>query len=54
MVEGERGSWTEVSLPGELRGWISSEEARVTFANGCVANLTASRISMHMQRTIGI
>jgi predicted dehydrogenase len=29
-------------------------QARLEFANGCVANLTASRISMHMQRTIGI
>jgi tetratricopeptide (TPR) repeat protein len=25
VVEGERGEWTEISLPGELRGWISSE-----------------------------
>jgi tetratricopeptide (TPR) repeat protein len=25
VVEGERGSWTEISLPGELRGWISSD-----------------------------
>jgi tetratricopeptide (TPR) repeat protein len=25
VVEGERGSWTEISLPGDLRGWISSE-----------------------------
>jgi tetratricopeptide (TPR) repeat protein len=25
VVEGERGDWTEISLPGELRGWISSE-----------------------------
>ena len=25
VVEGERGSWTEISLPGDLRGWISSD-----------------------------
>jgi len=25
LVEGERGSWTEISLPGDLRGWIASE-----------------------------
>ena len=25
VVEGERGAWTEISLPGELRGWIDSE-----------------------------
>ncbi len=25
VVEGERGSWTEISLPGELRGWILSD-----------------------------
>jgi tetratricopeptide (TPR) repeat protein len=25
VVEGQRGSWTEISLPGDLRGWISSE-----------------------------
>jgi len=24
VVEGERGSWTEISLPGELRGWIDA------------------------------
>jgi len=26
VVEGERGNWTEVSLPGDLRGWLSSDE----------------------------
>lgn len=26
VVEGERGSWTEVSLPGELRGWLPSDQ----------------------------
>jgi tetratricopeptide (TPR) repeat protein len=25
VVEGQRGSWTEISLPGDLRGWISTE-----------------------------
>jgi hypothetical protein len=25
VVEGERGSWTEISIPGDLRGWISSD-----------------------------
>ena len=25
VVEGERGSWTEISVPGDLRGWISTE-----------------------------
>jgi uncharacterized protein YgiM (DUF1202 family) len=25
VVEGERGDWTEVSLPGDLRGWIPEE-----------------------------
>jgi tetratricopeptide (TPR) repeat protein len=25
VVEGERGSWTEVSLPGDLRGWIAND-----------------------------
>jgi uncharacterized protein YgiM (DUF1202 family) len=25
VVEGERGQWTEISLPGELRGWIRSD-----------------------------
>jgi len=25
VLEGERGSWTEVSLPGELRGWIPTD-----------------------------
>lgn len=26
VVEGERGQWTEISLPGELRGWIGSDQ----------------------------
>ena len=26
VVEGERGSWTEISLPGELRGWIATDQ----------------------------
>lgn len=26
VVEGERGSWTEISLPGELRGWIPTDQ----------------------------
>lgn len=26
VVEGERGAWTEVSLPGDLRGWMNGEE----------------------------
>jgi len=26
VVEGERGRWTEISLPGELRGWIDSDQ----------------------------
>ncbi|MAF26888.1 MAG: tetratricopeptide repeat protein [Gemmatimonadota bacterium] len=26
VVEGERGMWTEISLPGDLRGWIPSAE----------------------------
>jgi len=26
VVEGERGPWTEISLPGELRGWIDSDQ----------------------------
>lgn len=25
VVEGDRGRWTEISLPGDLRGWIESE-----------------------------
>lgn len=25
VVEGDRGSWTEISLPGELRGWINTD-----------------------------
>ncbi|MBZ0268609.1 tetratricopeptide repeat protein [bacterium] len=25
VVEGERGRWTEISLPGELRGWIEGD-----------------------------
>ena len=25
VVEGERGEWTEISLPGDLRGWISGD-----------------------------
>jgi len=25
VVEAERGSWTEISLPGDLRGWVASE-----------------------------
>ena len=25
VVEGERGTWIEISLPGDLRGWISSD-----------------------------
>jgi hypothetical protein len=25
VVEGERGTWTEISLPGELRGWVASD-----------------------------
>jgi tetratricopeptide (TPR) repeat protein len=25
VVEGDRGSWTEVSLPGDLRGWIATD-----------------------------
>lgn len=25
VVEGERGTWTEISLPGELRGWVDSK-----------------------------
>jgi hypothetical protein len=25
VVEAERGTWTEISLPGDLRGWISSD-----------------------------
>ena len=25
VVEGERGRWTEISLPGELRGWVESD-----------------------------
>jgi tetratricopeptide (TPR) repeat protein len=25
VVEGDRGRWTEISLPGDLRGWIDSE-----------------------------
>jgi hypothetical protein len=25
VVEGERGAWTEISLPGDLRGWISAD-----------------------------
>ena len=25
VVEGARGSWTEISLPGDLRGWIASD-----------------------------
>jgi tetratricopeptide (TPR) repeat protein len=26
VVEGERGAWTEISLPGDLRGWISADQ----------------------------
>lgn len=26
VVEGERGDWTEISLPGDLRGWISADQ----------------------------
>ncbi len=26
VVEGERGSWTEISLPGDLRGWLASDQ----------------------------
>lgn len=25
VVEGERGGWVEISLPGDLRGWIQAE-----------------------------
>jgi tetratricopeptide (TPR) repeat protein len=25
VVEGERGAWTEISLPGDLRGWVSAD-----------------------------
>jgi hypothetical protein len=26
VVEGQRGAWTEIALPGDLRGWIPASD----------------------------